>query len=62
MAENEGPTFRRSSRCGESGCVEVAATPDGFLIRDSTGDGTTLEFDAEAWSAFVAAVREGRFG
>jgi hypothetical protein len=62
MADNEHPRFRRSSRCGDAGCVEVASTSDGFLMRDSKLDESpVLEFGSEAWASFVAGARDGQF-
>jgi len=57
--------WRKSSHSNGSGgsCVEVA---DGFPgvqpVRDSKDpEGPALVFPAEAWSAFVADVKAGRF-
>ncbi|MFD4398207.1 DUF397 domain-containing protein [Kitasatospora sp. NPDC058397] len=57
--------WRKSSYSGSGGtCVEVA---DGFIgvmpVRDSKDpNGPTLLFPADAWQAFVTAVRTGEFG
>lgn len=52
--------WRRSSRCGESACVEVASTDHGFLVRDSKlADSPVLTFSPAAWAAFTAGVRTG---
>jgi hypothetical protein len=67
MAEpsSEPPRFRRSSFCGEGGCVEVAALPgDEIVIRDSKDtrpDAPRLSFTAAEWDAFVAGVTAGEF-
>jgi hypothetical protein len=57
--------FRRSSFCGEAGCVEVAAQPTGdILVRDAkdhTPDAPVLRFSQEEWTAFVAGVQAGEF-
>ena len=56
------PSWRRSTRCSESGCVEVASTGAGSMMRDSKLDQSPiLEFDADSWAAFVAGVRAGEF-
>ncbi len=54
--------WRRSGRCADSGCVEMAALGDGCALRDSTEPGgAVLRFPAPAWAAFLRAVRSGRF-
>jgi len=53
------PEFRRSSHCKANTCVEVAATPDTVLVRDSTG--TVLEFTPAEWDEFIKGVRAGEF-
>jgi hypothetical protein len=56
--------WRKSTFSGNSGdCIEVA---DGFAgvmpVRDSKDpQGATLVFSADAWSAFVVAVKIGDF-
>jgi hypothetical protein len=57
--------WRKSSYSNSSGgnCVEVA---DGFAgvipVRDSKDpEGPALVFGADAWTAFVADVKAGRF-
>lgn len=43
------------------GCVEVARTPDGVLVRDAKdyGTGPMLELDHDEWAAFVTAALAG---
>jgi hypothetical protein len=42
--------------------VEVAATPDSILVRNSTDpDGRTLRFTRAEWVAFLGGVRDGDF-
>ncbi|WP_407563250.1 DUF397 domain-containing protein [Streptomyces sp. 184] len=60
--------WRRSSHStGANNCVEAAypvgAGSGGLLaVRDSTQvEGPALLFRAEAWRAFVAAVKDGEF-
>nr|WP_223242404.1 DUF397 domain-containing protein [Streptomyces sp. CBMA123] len=57
--------WRKSSYSAQQGqCVEVAPGFPGLVpVRDSKDpQGATLAFPAEAWVAFVAAVRSGEFG
>jgi len=57
--------WRRSTRCSQDSCVEVADLPDGGVaVRDSKQSfgGPVLTFSAQEWQAFVAGVRAGEFG
>jgi predicted secreted Zn-dependent protease len=55
-------TWIRSRRCESHACVEVAATPDSILVRNSTDpDGRTLRFTRAEWVAFLGGVRDGDF-
>lgn len=57
------PTVRwsKSSRSANNGaCVEVAFAPGAVAARDSKDPtGPELVFDPAAWTAFVAAVKNG---
>jgi hypothetical protein len=55
--------WRKSSRCANAACVEVAKIDDDqYLVRDSKNpDGAPLSFTAEEWSAFVDGVSAGEF-
>ena len=57
-------SWRRSTRCDSSACVEVAAVgADRVAVRDSKdADGGYLLFPGAAWSRFLDAVRRGEFG
>lgn len=56
------PQWRRSNRCGNSTCIEVAKMDDHYLIRDSKNpDAAPLIFTPAEWDAFVAGVRDGDF-
>lgn len=56
------PTWRKSSYSGDMNCVEVALQPEAVLVRDSKNpDGGMLEFSTDAWTEFVAAVKQGEF-
>ncbi|QMU80570.1 DUF397 domain-containing protein [Streptacidiphilus sp. PB12-B1b] len=58
--------WRKSSHSGDNGgdCIEVAPgfLPDAVPVRDSKDPhGPALVFPADAFAAFVAAVRAGEF-
>jgi hypothetical protein len=61
----QGARWRKSSYSGQAGgdCVEVADGVPGFVpVRDSKDpSGPALLFQAEAWTAFLGAVKAGRF-
>jgi hypothetical protein len=63
MINNDGElAWRKSSRCGNTTCVEVAKDGDEYLIRDSKDlSMTPLRFTREEWVAFEAGVRGGEF-
>ena len=53
--------WRKSSYSDGNGgnCVETASDDGVILVRDTTNrDGGTLAFGAEAWTAFVASLRQ----
>ncbi|HEY7223302.1 MAG TPA: DUF397 domain-containing protein [Micromonosporaceae bacterium] len=55
--------WRRSQRCGQGSCVEVAEGRGGeVLVRDSKDpDGVTLHIDRETWRAFINDIKQSRF-
>jgi hypothetical protein len=55
--------WRRSTRCSNGACVEVANAGGYHLVRDSKADGSgpILEFENGVWSTFLAAIRDGVF-
>lgn len=55
--------WQKSSLCGSSTCVEVAAlAPDAIGVRDSKQrDSPVLNFTRDEWTAFVAGVKNGEF-
>lgn len=55
-------TWRKSSRCGTSTCVEVARAGDDYLMRDSKNpDQPALRFTSSEWNAFIAGIEAGEF-
>jgi hypothetical protein len=58
------PIWKKSSACPNAAtCVEVAVLPDGSVaVRDGKNPHLpALTFDAERWTGFVKAVRDGEF-
>jgi hypothetical protein len=54
--------WRKSSYSGGNGgqCVETATGNGVVLVRDTTDrDGCTLSVPTDAWSAFMAGIRQG---
>jgi hypothetical protein len=64
-AHNLPVTWRKSSYSSSNGgdCVEVGVNvPGAAPVRDSKdSQGPALTFTTEAWAAFLADVRAGRF-
>ncbi len=57
-------TWHKSTHSNSSeSCVEVAAADLTVGVRDSKqhGHGPVLEFNPNAWKAFLAAVKDGQF-
>jgi hypothetical protein len=51
--------WRKSTRSGLTGCVEVAVGDAEVAVRNSRHpDGPVLEFTLQEWRAFLAGVRE----
>jgi Domain of unknown function (DUF397) len=58
----ENVMWKRSNRCGDASCVEVASLKDEIVVRDSKDpDGPVLRFTREEWEAFVGGVEDGDF-
>jgi Domain of unknown function (DUF397) len=54
--------WRKSTRSGNNGCVEVGFVQGRVAVRDSKGRGSpVLVFTAHEWEAFVQGVRDGEF-
>lgn len=63
MIDTTRVTWRTSSYTNGTGeCVEVADLPDSVLVRD-TKDRSRPPFraPAEAWGAFIQAIKAGEF-
>jgi hypothetical protein len=55
-------TWRKSSRCGNTTCVEVAADAGTVWMRDGkTPDQKPLQFSHSEWRAFTDSLRAGDF-
>lgn len=62
MTDLAGAAWRKSSRSGNNGCIEVAGAlpgaPELVGVRDSKDvDGPTLLFGMTAWRAFLVGLR-----
>ncbi len=57
----DGGMWLRSSYCEAGACVQARRTEPGtVLVRDGKDpDGPVLSFDPGAWTAFVAALKDG---
>jgi hypothetical protein len=54
--------WRRSTRCADTACVEIAEDGDRILMRDSKDISRPyLSFDRVAWAHFIAEIGSGRF-
>lgn len=54
--------WRKSTRSGSNGCVEVAIEPPVVLVRDSLDpEGPRLRFSIGEWRAFLDGARQGEF-
>lgn len=60
---DEDLSWRVSSLCGNTTCVEVAERPDGsVLLRDNKNlDQPPLEFSPDGWSEFIRGIAAGEF-
>jgi Domain of unknown function (DUF397) len=54
--------WRKSTRSGTNGCVEVAFVDSKVAVRDSKDrGGPVLVFTTHEWDAFIGGVRTGEF-
>jgi predicted carbohydrate-binding protein with CBM5 and CBM33 domain len=54
--------WRKATRSGPNGCVEVAVIRGNIAVRDSKHrQGSMLEFTPAEWQAFITGVRDGEF-
>lgn len=51
--------YKKSSRCGNSTCVEVKMDTHLVTVRDAQGD--TVMYTRAEWRAFVEGVKLGEF-
>jgi hypothetical protein len=62
MVDLSNATWKKSSRSGTNGCVEVAAVAGRVAIRDSKDrGGPVLLFNANEWDAFLLGAKTGEF-
>jgi Domain of unknown function (DUF397) len=62
MTDLSRAVWRKSSRSGNGGCVEVATLKEHVAVRDSKHrHGPVLLFTAAEWAAFLGGVRDGEF-
>ena len=62
MVDLSRATWRKSTRSGNNGCVEVAFVEDHVGVRDSKDRrGPVLTFTPTEWTAFIGGVRAGEF-
>jgi hypothetical protein len=52
--------WRKSTRSGKSGCLEMARSAQHVVVRDSQSlDSSALVFPVHQWTRFIRAVKEG---
>lgn len=57
-----GAQWRKSSRSGLNGCVEVAFVGGSIAVRDSKdAQSPVLVFNQREWDAFVGGTKDGEF-
>jgi Domain of unknown function (DUF397) len=55
-------SWRKATRSGVNGCVEVGLVDDQIAVRDSKDrEGPVLMFTAPEWEAFLGGARDGEF-
>jgi hypothetical protein len=58
MADH-GRTWRRSTHCADSACIEVRTTADTVIVRSTTNPGAALTLDAEQWADLLDSIKAG---
>jgi hypothetical protein len=54
--------WRKATRSGVNGCVEVGLVDDQIVVRDSKArQGPVLMFTAHEWEVFLGGARNGEF-
>jgi hypothetical protein len=61
MIDLHPPAWRKSTRCNEAGCVEVALGEHAMMRDSKLTDSPVLIFDRDSWHAFLAGARDGEF-
>jgi hypothetical protein len=62
MVDLSRAEWRKSTRSGVNGCVEVAFVAERIAVRDAKDpNGPVLVFTAHEWDAFIGGAREGEF-
>jgi hypothetical protein len=63
ISKGESPltTWRKSSACAHSGCVEVQFERATVRVRNSRWPEQTVEFTADEWDAFLLGALAGEF-
>lgn len=62
MVDLRTARWRKSTRSGTNGCVEVAFVQGQVAVRDSKQrGGPVLVFTPQEWAAFLSGVRAGEF-
>lgn len=57
-----GLPWRRAQRCNGGNCVEVAASGDAIIVRDSKSPhGPILTYGRSQWETFVEVIKQGAF-
>ena len=54
------PSWRRTTKCANGNCVEVAKFDGRVLVRNSAEPGVVVTFSTEEWTAFIDGAAELR--
>ena len=62
MVDLSRAAWRKATRSGTNGCVEVGYVDGQIAVRDSKDrQGPVLRFTAHEWEAFLGGARDGEF-